>query len=236
MGELAQQVEQLQQLIQTRGGAAITIESAVFALIGAFVLGQAIAAFYVWTYRGMSYTRSYVHAIAVGAVVACTIMLATSNNLAAGIGVAGSLSALRLRIALRDPKDMIFIFAGMAVGVACGLGAFAVAIAGTGVFCVAIGALTLTEFGQRQLFEGLLRFYAPADAETESAIRRVLTKYAGRFALTTLREVRQGAAMEYAYHLRTRRANDRIPLVRELEAIEGIDGVTLHYQDSAQEL
>lgn len=231
-----EQIEQLQQMLQARNASATTFEAALFALIGAFVLGQIVAAFYVWTYRGMSYTRSYVHAIAIAAVVACVIMLATSNNLAAGIGVAGSLSALRLRIALRDPKDMIFIFAGMAVGVACGLGAFAIAIAGTVVFCGAIAALTLVEFGNREIFEGLLRFYAPANAETDVAVRRILDKYSGRFALTTMREVRQGAAMEYAYHLRTRRASDRVPLVRELEAVAGIDGVTLHYQDAAQEL
>ncbi|MFT3697613.1 MAG: DUF4956 domain-containing protein [Kofleriaceae bacterium] len=230
------ELDQLQQLAASRPGSGLSFESALFALIAAFLLGQAIAALYVWTYRGMSYTRSYVHAIAIGAVVACVIMLATSNNLAAGIGVAGSLSALRLRIALRDPKDMIFIFAGMGVGVACGLGAFAVAIAGSLVFCIGIAALTAVEFGQNQVFEGLLRFYAPVSADTEAKIMAVLKQYAGRFALTTMREVRQGTAMEYAYHLRTRRADDRVPMVRDLESIPGVDGVTLHYQDSAQEL
>ena len=230
------QLDELQQLAGARAGAPISFESALFALIGAFLLGQLIAASYVWTYRGMSYTRSYVHAIAIGAVVACIIMLATNNNLAAGIGVAGSLSALRLRIALRDPQDMIFIFAGMAVGVACGLGAFAVAVAGAFVFCIGTGALTAVEFGRRQVFEGLLRFYAPPTPETETEISRVLRKYAARFTLTTMREVRQGEAMEYAYQLRTRRAGDRVPMVHELEEIKGIEGVTLHYQDTAQEL
>ncbi|CAN5715247.1 hypothetical protein BH11MYX2_BH11MYX2_41390 [soil metagenome] len=230
------ELDQLQQMLAVRPGGGVTLEGALFALIGAFILGQALAALYVWTYRGMSYTRSYVHAIAIGAVVACTIMLATSNNLAAGIGIAGSLSALRLRIALRDPKDMIFIFAGMAIGVSCGLFAYAVAIAGTLVFCLAVGALTLTEFGQNQVFEGLLRFYAPVDVDTEKKITAVLKQFASRFALTTMREVRQGQAMEYAYHLKTRRAEDRVPMVRQLEAIVGIEGVTLHYQDSAQEL
>jgi hypothetical protein len=229
-------LDQLQQLLVARPGAPVTLEAAMFALIAAFVLGQAIATVYVWTYRGMSYTRSYVHAIAIGSVVGCMIMLATNNNVAAGIGIAGGLSALRLRIALRDPKDMIFIFAGMAVGVACGLDALATAIAGSAVFCAATIALTAVDFGRGHVFEGLVRFYAPADAETERRISRVLRAYADRFALTTMREVRQGAAMEYAYHLRTRRAADRVPLVRELEAIDGVDNVNLFYQDSAKEL
>jgi hypothetical protein len=229
-------LDQLQQLLGARPGATVTFEAAMFAFIAAFLLGQTIATVYVWTYRGMSYTRSYVHAIAIGSVVGCTIMLATNNNLAAGIGIAGSLSALRLRIALRDPKDMMFIFAGIAVGVACGVNAFSAAIAGTAVFCAATVALTAVDFGRSQVFEGLIRFYAPADGDTERKISRVLRAYADRFALTTMREVRQGTAMEYAYQLRTRRAADRVPLVRELEAIDGVDNVSLFYQDSAKEL
>jgi hypothetical protein len=213
-----------------------TFKVAFFALIAAFLLGQVIAALYVWTYRGMSYTRSYVHTVVIGSIVGCMVMLATHNNLAAGIGIAGSLAVLRLRISLRDPKDMVFIFTGLAVGVSCGLHAYTIAVAGTVVFCLAIASLTLFEFGQHQVFEGLLRFYAPADSRTEQAVTGIMQKYAARFALTTMREVRQGKAMEYAYHLRTRRPGDRLPMVRELEGVDGIDGVTLHYQDAAQEL
>lgn len=228
----------LEQLQQAAGisPTAFSFEAALFALIAAFLLGQAIAAVYVWTYRGMSYTRSYVQAIAVGSVVACSIMLATSTNIAAGIGIAGSLSALRLRIALRDPRDMIFIFAGMASGVACGLHAFTTAISGALVFCLAVGAMTLVEFGQREVFEGLLRLYAKPDPTNDATIASLLHKHTARYALTTMREVRQGEAIEYAYHMKMKRPSDRIELVRALEAIEGVDGVSLHYQDSAQEM
>ena len=74
------------------------------------------------------------------AIIGRVMAQAGKDEVLAGIGVAGSLSALRLRIALRDPKDMVFIFAGMAVGVACGLGAFTIAIAGSLVFCVAVAS------------------------------------------------------------------------------------------------
>jgi hypothetical protein len=226
----------LEQALSIGDGTPPTFKLALFSLIGALILAQAIGAVYVWTFRGMSYTRSYVHAISIAAVIACMLLMAAHNNLAAGIGIAGSLAVLRLRIAMRDPKDLVFIFAGVAVGVATGVHAFTVAIAGTLVFCAAIGLATVLDVGQRHLFEGLLRFYGPADERTESAIKAVLARYAGRFALMTLREVRQGQAMEYAYHLRLKKADERIAMVRELEAVAGVDGVTLYYQDAAQEL
>jgi hypothetical protein len=226
----------LEQVLSLSGGTPPTLKLALFSLIGALILGQVIAAAYVWSYRGMSYTRSHVHAIMIGAVISCMLMQAANNNLVAGIGIAGSLSVLRLRIALRDPKDLVFIFAGVAVGVACGVHAFTVAVAGTIVFSGAAVALALFEVGQRHLFEGLLRFYGPADTTTEQAINGVLKKYARHFALMTLREIRQGEAMEYAYHLRLNKSDERIALVRELESVTGVDGVTLYYQDAAQEL
>jgi hypothetical protein len=227
---------ELEQAMSITGGTPPTLKLALFSLIGALILGQVIAAIYVWTYRGMSYTRSYVHAISIGSVIACMLMQAANNNLAAGIGIAGSLSVLRLRIALRDPKDSLFIFAGVAVGVACGIHAFTVALAGTVVFGGTALGSALLEVGQKNVFEGLLRFYGPTDAGTEKSVTDILRKFAGRFALMTLREVRQGKAMEYAYHLRLKKTDDRIAMVRELESINGIDGVTLYYQDAAQEL
>lgn len=226
----------LENVLSLSGGTPPTFKLALFSLIGALILAQGIAAAYVWTFRGMSYTRSHVHAIMIGSVIACMLMQAANNNLVAGIGIAGSLSVLRLRIAMRDPKDLVFIFAGVAVGVACGVHAFTVALAGTVVFVGAALLLAVFEIGQRHLFEGLLRFYGPADVTTEQAITAILKKYAGRFALMTLREVRQGKAMEYAYHLRLKKSEERIAIVRELEAVSGVDGVTLYYQDAAQEL
>lgn len=227
---------ELEQALSVGGGTPPSFRLALFGLIGALLLSQLIAAAYVWSYRGMSYTRSYVHAITIAAVIACMLLQAANNNLVAGIGIAGSLAVLRLRIALRDPKDLVFIFAGVAVGVACGVHAFTVALAGTLVFVFAVLGLAFLEVGQRHLFEGLLRFHGPADATTERSINEILRKYAGHFALMTLREIRQGEAMEYAYHLRLKKADERIAMVRELEAVTGIDGVTLYYQDAAQEL
>lgn len=227
---------ELENALSISGGTPPTFKLALFSLIGALILAQIVAATYAWTYRGMSYARSQVHAIAIASVIACMLMQAANNNIVAGIGIAGSLSVLRLRIAMRDPKDLVFIFAGVAVGVACGVHAFTVALAGTLVFVAAALGFALLEVGQRHLFEGLLRFYGPADVATEQAITTILKRYAGRFALMTLREVRQGEAMEYAYHLRLKKSDERVAIVRELEAVAGVDGVTLYYQDAAQEL
>ena len=65
------------------------LRRAVVAMLLAFGLAQAIAGVYVLTFRGLSYSKSVVQGMAVGAVVPCMLMLAIGQNLAAGLGVAG---------------------------------------------------------------------------------------------------------------------------------------------------
>ncbi len=55
----------------------------------AFGLGQAVAFVYMSTFRGLSYSRTIVHSMAMGSVITCTLMLAVGSSIAAGIGIAG---------------------------------------------------------------------------------------------------------------------------------------------------
>lgn len=213
----------------------LSTESAALSLLLAFGLAQAIGAVYVWTFRGMSYSTGLVHAIVVGSVIACTLMLAVGNSIAAGIGIAGGLSIIRFRTALRDPRDMMFVFAGLAAGIASGLGGHKAALFGTVVFCTAILALTLTEFGSQRRHDGLLRFQLPISAD-ESAVMALLRKHTRFVALVTLRDVAQGKAIEHAYQVRLGDPRDRSELVRALEQLPGIQDVSLLLQEPTVEL
>lgn len=215
--------------------AAASTESAALSLLLAFGLAQAVGAVYVWTFRGMSYSTGLVHAIVVGSVIACMLMLAVGNSIAAGIGIAGGLSIIRFRTALRDPRDMMFVFAGLAAGIASGLGGHKAALFGTVVFCAAVFSLTLTEFGSQRRFDGLLRFQLPVAAD-EAAVMALLRRHTRFVALVTLREVAQGQAMEHAYQVRLGDPKDRAALVQELERLPGIQDVSLLLQEPTVEL
>lgn len=218
-------------------GAAATAssEAAALSLLLAFGLAQAIAAVYVWTFRGMSYSQGLVHAIVVGSVIACMLMLAVGNSIAAGIGIAGGLSIIRFRTALRDPRDMMFVFAALAAGIASGLGGHRAAVYGTVLFCAATATLTWTEFGSQRRFDGLLRFRLPTSAD-EVGLMTLLRRHTRFVALVTLREVAQGQAMEHAYQVRLGDPKHRIALVRELETLPGIQDVSLLLQEPTVEL
>lgn len=216
-------------------GEPLALKHAALSLLLAFGLSQALGAVYVWTFRGMSYTAGLVHAIVVGSIVACMLMQAIGDSVAAGIGIAGGLAVVRFRTALRDPRDMVFVFAALGAGIAAGLGAHLAALLGTALFIAAIVMLTLTEFGSQRRFDGLLRFQLPVDGD-EVAVMATLRKNSDYFALVTLREVAQGQVMEHAYQVRLGDPRQRAALVRELERIPGVADLSLLLQEPTVEI
>jgi len=209
---------------------------ALISLLLAFGLGQAIAVVYMATFRGLSYSRSTVHGMAMGGVMGCMLVLAVGSSIAAGIGMAGGLSAVRFRTSLRDPRDVIFIFAALSVGMATGAQAHGAAILGTVIFALGFVILHFTGYGARQQPDGLLRFSAPAGPEAEEAIAKILRTHCRTFALVTLREAAQGTVMEHAYQISVRSPDLRAPLVSSLQAIRGVQDVALLLQEPTLDL
>lgn len=217
-------------------GQPTTLESAGLSLILALVLGQALGAVYMWTFRGLSYSRSFVFTVVTGAVVVAGLMLAIGDSIAAGIGLAGGLALIRFRTAMRDPRDLVFVLAALGAGIACGLKAWGEAILTATIFALAAGVYTWTDFGARERADGLLRLQLPPTAEAESSLASVLARHTKSFALVTLREVAQGTAMQHAYQVRLKGPGDRTGLVQALERIDGSRDVSLLLQEPTVEI
>ncbi len=212
-------------------GEGITLSAVLLSLILTVVLSWGVAFIYVWTFHGMSYSRSFVHSMCLGSPVACMLMLAINNNVAAGLGIAGSLAFIRFRTSMRDPKDMVFLFAALGAGIACGLRAHAAALIGTVLFVGLAVFLSYTEFGQRRHFDGVLRINLPKDAADQ--LPALLKQEASRFALVSIRDVAQGARVEYVYQLELRDHQRRPELLQAALALPGATDVSLMVQDNA---
>ncbi|WP_044965622.1 MULTISPECIES: DUF4956 domain-containing protein [Sorangium] len=220
-------------------GEAVEWRDALVALLVAFGLTQGIAGVYMLTFRGLSYSRTVVQSMALGSIITCTLMLAVGNNIAAGIGIAGGVSAIRFRTTMRDPRDVVFVFASLTIGMASGARAYGAAIAGAAMFGVATLLLHVTGYGSRRQPDGLLRFVAPAGqagAEIAGPITGILREHCGTFSLVTLREAAQGTVMEHAYQIRVRHPDMRAGLVTSLQALPGVADVSLMLQEPTLDL
>jgi uncharacterized membrane protein YhiD involved in acid resistance len=172
-------------------------------LVLSFLLAVLFAAAYQHTFRGFTYSRSYIHTMVIGSMVTCMLIMAVGNNLARGMGILGTLAIIRFRTPVRDPRDAMFLFACLGVGIACGAGMPLVAVIGTVLINAAALLLHWTPFASRREYEGLLRFSMPArNAEAEQAVQSILVRFCSTFYLLGMREAEQGDAMEFSYQVR----------------------------------
>jgi len=209
---------------------------AVYAILLAFLLACAIAVVYEKTFNGLSYSRNFVQAMVLGAIVAAMVMQAIGDNLARGLGILGALAIIRFRTPLRDPRDIIFIFAAVGVGLACGVYGYAIAVVGTAIFCLAAVFLYVTPFGQQRYFDGLLRFNMPATAGGREALEAVMRAYCRSFALVTLRETTQGERLDLAYHVKLRNGKSKEEFVDRIRGIGSLRDVNLMLQETTVEV
>lgn len=209
---------------------------AVYAVLLAFLLACAIAIVYEKTFNGLSYSRNFVQAMILGAIVAAMVMQAIGDNLARGLGILGALAIIRFRTPLRDPRDIIFIFAAVGVGLSCGVYGYAIAVIGTTFFCLAAVFLHVTPFGQQRYFDGLLRFNMPSGAGGRDALEAVMREYCRSFALVTLRETTQGERLDLAYHVKLRNGKSKEEFVDRIRGIGSLRDVNLMLQETTVEV
>jgi hypothetical protein len=208
---------------------------AAWAMLLAFALGSVVAWTYVLTYQGLSYSRGFVQTLAIAGVVSTLVMLAIGDDVARGLGLVGALTVIRFRSTLKDSRDLMFVFAALAVGVACGVQAFSIAAVGTAIFSLAWFSLAWSTFGSRQAWNAVLRLHLPANPFQQRAFQDVLARHCKSSVLINLRDV--GAdAQEHSYHVRLADPAAKSALVSELSSVPGLGAVTLLMQDTAVEV
>lgn len=212
------------------------VEQIVSSILLSFVLCTAFATVYRWTFQGFSYSRSYVHTLVLGGMIVSVLIMAIGNNLARGLGILGTLAIVRFRTPVRDSRDMMFLFACLGIGIACGAGVYMVAVVGTILLCLAALLLHWSPFASRRQYEGLLRFTMPAGPEMEHRVHDVMRQCCSAFHLIAMREAIQGEAIEYAYQVRLIDPSYQRDLVDGLHEIENVTDANLIMQRTTVEL
>ena len=213
-----------------------TIVSMLFTLVLATVLSGLIAWTYEKTFHGLSFSRNYVQSMVLGSVVVAIVMQAIGDSIARGLGMMGALAIVRFRANFKDPKDLIFLFAAFATGIASGVYAWGVAICGAVVFCMVAAVLFRADIGNHRAFDGLLRFTLIDPLQAKLLLESHLKKHLRHFALITLREVAGSTSLDYAYQIKLRKGCDASGLLHDLAQVPTIQSLHFMMQESTTEL
>jgi uncharacterized membrane protein YhiD involved in acid resistance len=201
----------------------------------AFVLSTVVAWVYVLTYSGLSYSRSFVQSLAVSASLSAMVMLAIGSDIARGLGLMGALSLVRYRVSLKEPRDLMFVFASLGVGVACGVQAYGVAVLGTAVFAVTTLYVSWSSFGSQNQFDAVLRLRVSSQEHQRGQLRVVLERYCESHSLLNLRDLGD-EGQEHSYQLKLFDVDATSALSGELNQVEGVSAVTILMQDKMIEV
>lgn len=213
-----------------------TIISILYSICLSFMLSSLVAMTYQKTFQGLSYSRNYIQAIILASIVATIAMQAIGDNLARGLGMMGALAIVRFRSSLKDPKDMIFVFMSLSVGIACGVYSFSIAAIGTIGFSLFAFIINTLPFSKESHFDGLLRFNLENQEEDKKGLEAILAGACQSFALVTLREVGQGTRLDYAYQVKLKGKSTYAEFIEQLQSLKTIKGINFLLQESTVEI
>ena len=201
-----------------------------------FVLSTIISTVYRITHHGFSYSRVFVQAMLLASITSCLMIMVIGNNLARGLGILGALAIIRFRTPVRDPRDMVFLFCCLAVGIGCGARVFAVATVGALFFSATALYLHWAPFSAKSEFEGLLRFLLPADSKSHDQLHAIFERHLKSATLIAVREAAQGDLLEYSYQAQLLHANSQQDLLNEIRNLPEIEEPNLLMQRSTVEI
>ncbi|MFT4835092.1 MAG: putative membrane protein YhiD involved in acid resistance [Marinoscillum sp.] len=202
-----------------------SLEVAVFSLLLALILSTGIAYTYRFTFSGEFYSKSFFQAMILSPLVTAMIMMAVGNNLAVGFGIMGAVAIIRFRTNIQNPRNIIFIFSALSVGIACGVYGYSVAIGGTVIFVITALLLHWSPAGGAQpvIFEIICQC---SDLQLIGEVKAYIKERSMTFEE---KEYRKRTLLEnrYVYIVSLKKETDIVSLFNHLEAIEGLIDVRI---------
>jgi uncharacterized membrane protein YhiD involved in acid resistance len=188
-------------------------------LFVSLVCGVIIALVYRFIYKGPSYSATYVNSLVFLSLITSLVIMVIGNNLARAFGLVGAMSIIRFRTAVRDVQDIVFIFFALAVGMASGVGLYAVALAGTVMICLVAIFLVTFNFGAPGKAEYVLQLVYAQSPATDRLVSDILHKYCRRVKLVNLKNVGETGNIDAFYQFTMKRKYKSTDLVSEFSLL-----------------
>ncbi len=204
-----------------------TMWDVALALILSFALALVVAKVYKETHRGISYSQSYVHTVVLMAVVVSVIMLIIGSNIARAFSLVGALSIIRFRNAVKETRDVGFVFFAMAIGMACGTRFYLMAVFFTLVVCGFILIMYKMNLFAKEIRERILMVQVAEDFPYETSFEDLFNKYFKDASLISMESVGKGELMELIYSITMKGRFQSEEFLKEMRAANGSHKVTL---------
>ncbi len=201
----------------------LTIDRVLLALLTDFAISILIFYIYRRTFKGVVYTREFNVGLILTSLVVTLVVLPISSNIALSLGMVGALSIVRFRTAIKDPKDIVFTFWAIAVGIICGAGLYMIAIVGVPLIALLLLVIERTSFRGPDPYLLVVHYASEAESAVQAALpkHKIRSRTANADGVELMGEVRMNAK--------------DVPRVDELLKIKGVKDASIisYTSDSA---
>lgn len=216
----------------------------IIALVS-FVLSSLIAFTYQKTAKELESPRYFLQSLILISIPVATVMQAIGDSLARGLGMLGALAIIRFRTTLRNPRNMVFMFASISVGIACGVYGIAIGIVGTVGFCSIVVLIHFSTLSKVNSIVGILRFEIPDQTQFTTSekdqIDIVINNYSQgvrlvRYGITKRKKNKVAVEMvAYEYKIKISDQEKAKNLVNELSSMDSVFNVKINFNDDVYE-
>jgi uncharacterized membrane protein YhiD involved in acid resistance len=222
MDELLKQTQLLKDVTEI-----VTIQDAALALLLSFMLALIIAKIYQYTHKGVSYSQSYVYTLVIMTTVVSLIMLIIGSNIARAFSLVGALSIIRFRNAVKDSRDVAFVFLAMAVGMACGTRFYLMAIFATFMISSFILLLYKLNLFNKPMRERILMVQVHNDFDYQDHFEHIFKKYFLNYSLISIETLDNKDLIELIYSISLKSKFQTDHFLKEIREINENNKVSL---------
>ena len=209
-----------------------SFEVALYSLLLAFVLSTVIGITYKLTFEGTRFPRHFFQAIVLSSTVTSMVIMAVGNNIAAGFGIIGAVAIIRFRTLVRDPRNIIFIFVSLSIGIATGVYGYAIALAGTLIFCTVAFLLHFSAFGKSSKMYYDVSFTESEESGKEN-LKDFLNQYKIIWRIVRFRLTVDGSH-RYSFRLKMLSDTDIEKFFDEMTIISGLSDIRFMKSDDVE--
>lgn len=209
----------------------LTSEFTALDVILVLVLSFALSAFIGWiykiTHRGTSYTQSFVFTLVMNGMIVALVMMIVGSNIARAFSLVGALSIIRFRNAVKETRDVGFIFFTMAIGMAVGTRFYLLAAVGAVVISMVILLMMRFDWFHREMSSQILRIQVPEGTSFDNKFEKPFLEYTSIAELISVAPVYNGTMTELTYSIGMKKSNLISDFIAEIKKLNDGNMVSL---------
>lgn len=202
----------------------ITVFSVLEVMVISLILSMVIFLTYKITFSGVMYNRKFNISLVMLTLVTTMVMFVIGSDIALSLGMVGALSIVRFRTAIKDPRDTVYIFWSIGVGLSVGTGNYLVSSIGSVFLLGVLSIFSFSGIGKEDRYILIIR--GNRDKE-EEIMRCVFNSFKG----SKLRAKNSiGNSMEIIYQIKIKNNEDK-NIISNLYSIDGVNAVNIVAQN-----